>query len=716
MERYIMYLQKLVKEMKGLWKPPVFEDSEKTSVAGLLHGMLLVIFAVSVGLPIIGYIGDPTFDLGRFVTIFLAIFILILLVQVHRGHLTFPSILLPILIFLAISFPVITESGIRDVDTTGYFLLVAMASMLLGARGAMIFGGLAIATTCVAYYIEVAGIIDIEPPPIDISSLLILIVTLGLMTVILRFAVQQIQTGFSQARTHAASLVKSNEALQHMGDSLAVQVAERTQTLSETLENLKLAQVELLQAKETAEKANQAKSAFLSSMSHELRTPLNGILGFSHILLHDSTISPKQAASLDVIKRSGNHLLTLIEDLLDISKIEAGKVEIDPHEFNLPALLHEVVSLMRLQAEEKGLSFLYKPDVALPQNIYSDEKRLRQILFNLLDNAIKFTHEGSVTLRVLRVEDEQLPPDKARICFEIIDTGVGIPNEYLEKIFLPLEQVGDHQSQSDGIGLGLAIGQLLAEKMGGIIQVKSEVGKGSHCKFDASFIFVEKPTTNEMDKNRPIIGYLGERHKALIVDDNANNRLVLTSLLEPLGFITIEVKNGREAIELAQTIQPQVIFLDAIMPGISGVEVIQKIRQVSILKDVIIIAVSASAYLETRSECIAAGADLFLSKPVQIEDLLALLEANLPIEWVYEEDHNELQMEMIPKEAVLWELYDLAVMGDFFAIKDKVDNLVEAEPGLLAFSHQLQELVDQFDDQGTINFLRKHLDALATTL
>ena len=247
---------------------------------------------------------------------------------------------------------------------------------------------------------------------------------------------------FDQARLHAKSLAQSNQELQAIRDSLALRVEERTKELSEVLDNLKLAQIELLEAKETAEKANQAKSTFLSSMSHELRTPLNGILGFSQILTRDPTISSKQAEALDVIRHSGEHLLTLIEDVLDISKIEAGKVEIFSHELYLPSLLHEVVSLMQLQAKKKGLEFIYEPAANLPQNIFSDEKRLRQILLNLLSNAMKFTHEGSVTLRVFKQMDGLLPRDTVRICFEIIDTGVGIAADDIEAIFFALRTGG----------------------------------------------------------------------------------------------------------------------------------------------------------------------------------------------------------------------------------------------------------------------------------
>ena len=710
-----MFTKKLSKQIASLLNPPALEGTENAHVSGLLQIMLLVIFIAAAGLPIAGFINDPSFDAGRLVSIILALFILFLIIRVHKGHITFASILLPVLIFLAVSATVIGESGLRDPDISGYFLLIAVASMLLGARGTLIFGGLSMISALIAYFVEVNQIMAIPPlgPP-NPTSLLTLLTTIGLMTVLLRFAVQRINEGFEQARLHAESLAQSNQQLEAMRDSLALRVEERTQELSATLDNLQEAQAELMQAKEAAEKANLAKSAFLSSMSHELRTPLNGILGFTQILAQDSTLSFDQDEGLDVIKRSGEHLLRLIEDLLDISKIETGKIEIFSFELYLPSLLQEVVAVVRLQAERKGLSFYFESDPDLPKSVTTDEKRLRQILLNLLNNAVKFTHQGNVTLRVFRVKDEHIPPDKVKVCFEVSDTGVGVPEEHLEEIFLPFSQVGDSQSQAEGVGLGLAICAQLAEIMGGQIHVESTVGVGSRFKLNMIFPLIEEPSTDEADKELPVVGFQGPQLTILIVDDNSFNRLLLTSLLKPLNFNIVEAENGQEAIDFAQKIQPDVILIDAVMPVLSGAEAIQQIPQIPALRDVLIITISANVYDENRSHSLASGSDAFLPKPVEVKKLLALIESHSPIKWIHgETGDNEPQVMILPDNIILSEFYDLAMMGDLLNIKRKMKSLVKVEPKFLPFNQELQKLIDQFDDEGTVKFLEKHINSLS---
>lgn len=399
-------------------------------------------------------------------------------------------------------------------------------------------------------------------------------------------------------------------------------------------------------AQRASEAANRTKTEFLANMSHEFRTPLNGILGYTQILKRDETLTARQREQVDIIERSGQHLLTLINDLLDLSKIEAGRFEMMTTMFNFPALLHDITDMIGIRARLKGIAFVPDLPEDLPVHVSGDDVRLRQILLNLLGNAVKFTDQGAVTLEIStlkRGSKRALPEpgsDGASIQavvlrFAITDTGIGIPKDRLASIFRPFEQMRDAPFQSSGTGLGLTISQRLAHMMGSSIAVESKVGIGSRFWFDLTLQEHDASTAESHADTRKIIGFHGPPKRMLIVDDEADNLMVLRDLLEPLGFEIAEARDGDEAVRLAKQLEPECILMDLRLPTMDGFEATRHIRELPALRDVVIIAVSASAYLQIQEKSTAEGCNAFLAKPVKAEQLFAVIGNLLNLEWRY---------------------------------------------------------------------------------
>lgn len=461
---------------------------------------------------------------------------------------------------------------------------------------------------------------------------------------------------------------------------------------------------ELQRAKETAEAANQAKSRYLAGISHELRSPLNAVLGYAQLLEKDPQIPSSRRDAISVIRRSGEHLGDLIEGLLDISKIEAGRLDLHIEQLRLPQLLDQLVHMFRLQAEAKGLKFNYMQLTPLPEFVKTDEKRLRQILINILSNAIKYTEQGEICFKV-RYRSQVAE-------FTVSDTGVGISEDNIERIFQPFERVKTPGSAVSGTGLGLTISKLLTDIMGGDLSLTSTVGKGTQFRLALMLSSTSSPSKRPK-QNRPVYGYEGGTKTILVVDDEASHRKLIEAALTPLGFDVHLVENSLLAADIAQTVDPDLIMLDISMPGLSGWDLAKQIRNRGLTCPIVMVSADAR---ETHPDTIdTSHHNAYIVKPVNIDSLLDTLGKQLRLTWRYspaDEAEENVAAEKtetslrLPEEDVLEQIRKLALIGHKSGLTQLLNSIMVQGNCDRAFYDKAIDMVSNFQFEKLISMLK----------
>jgi signal transduction histidine kinase/ActR/RegA family two-component response regulator len=480
----------------------------------------------------------------------------------------------------------------------------------------------------------------------------------------------------------------------------------QTQLLMQEIESHQRTDEALQKARQIAEQANQAKSRYITAISHELRTPLNSILGYAQILAADESVPPHRKQAVSIIRKSGDHLLSVIEGTLDIARIEGGKLTLDVKALDFPDFMQQIVGMFELQARNKGLSFDYQPVGELPAVVRADEKRLRQILINVLGNAVKFTVRGGVTFKV--------ECRREMAVFEIRDSGPGIPATDLDRIFEPF--VRGSTVQAGGSGVGLTIARMLTDLMGGEMQVSSTPGEGTLFRIRLFLPQVHSAqAARELPKlNR--IGYIGVRQRILVVDNEKVDREMLQSVLEPLGFVVEQAASGYEALKVIPRFAPRLVFMDLGMPGIDGWETIRRIRQKG-LTDASIAILSANAFDKGLDNDAGVAAADFIVKPLRVNELLDWIGCKLELEWVTADSPTAPPAPpappplVAPPEAHLAVLDELIGLGYLRGILAKLAEIEKIDPQHGEFVRVLRDLARQFQFDAMKELLRKMRNA-----
>ena len=451
------------------------------------------------------------------------------------------------------------------------------------------------------------------------------------------------------------------------------------------------------------------RSDFLARMSHELRTPLNAIIGYAQILQHQLALTDHRTRGLATILSSGEHLLALINDILDLAQIDAGKLVLAPSLTRMLTQLESVTDIVRVKAQEKGIEFHYET-AELPTIVMVDAKRLRQVLLNLLSNAVKFTDVGRVSLRVMRVPSSEDSVATVRLRFEVEDSGIGMSNQHIGRLFQPFEQLAEAPRRDSGSGLGLAISQQLVALMGGQIEVQSELGRGSLFRFDLEVPVASKPAADAPPQKR-IIDYEGPRRSILLVDDVDNNRAVLMDMLIPLGFDVFAASDGRRALLEAERVKPDLIVMDVMMPVMDGLEAMRRLRLMPGLDATPIIAVSASAESDDITRARDAGANAMAAKPLQRTSFLELIGQQLRLKWIVEDTTPIAMAEeglIAPPQPEIDVLHQLALEGHLTEIGRRAHRLASLDVRYTAFATQLKKMASAYQSKAVLSFLSRY--------
>ena len=508
---------------------------------------------------------------------------------------------------------------------------------------------------------------------------------------------------------------KSRQVAQEESNRQTHLLMKEIESHRQTDEALQLARVTAEQARHAADLANQAKSRYISAISHELRTPLNSILGYAQLMGEDASVPPHRKQAVNVIRRGGEHLLSLIEGTLDIARIEAGKLTLNVKPMQFSDVVHEIAGMFELQAAGKGLDFHFEAGGVLPEVVRADEKRVRQILINLLGNAIKFTAAGSVTFRLRHARE--------MASIEIEDTGPGLTAEEMDRIFEPFTRAATAGPSAPGAGLGLTIAKMLTDLMGGELTATSTPGVGSvfrvklflpevHLKPGAQAVALQAP--------KPRRGYTGARRRVLVVDNEESDRDLLVSLLEPLGFELRVAASGHDCLDLlAAGYQPDVILMDLAMPGIDGWETIRRVRALHTAPlgedaGIHIAIVSANAFDKGLDNDVGIRPEDFILKPVRHAELLDWLERHLSLTWVDTPvPHGPAAVEppraarIYPPPAQLASLTEVVTLGYYRGIMNQLDEMEAAYPATSGFVAEMRELARQFQFEAMSRILQQ---------